>query len=83
MVAKRNSHDWFQEAARCYVEHHQGCPWCGGSYRVYQLHEGRQTAYYCHGCDFRAEHDEQTGRYRHIPGEQKSPSRSTMLQFDI
>jgi hypothetical protein len=83
MVAERTSQDWFDEAARCYVEHHQGCAWCGGSYRVYQIRKEGRTVYYCHGCDFRAEHDEQTGDYRHFAGEQKAPGRSTMLEFDI
>lgn len=83
MVAERTSCDWFEEAARCYVERHQGCAWCGGSYRVYQVRKEKQTAYYCHGCDFRAEHDEQNGSYRHFPGEERIPGRSTMLEFDI
>ncbi len=78
MLAKRSSSEWFQEAARCYIEHHQGCPWCGGSHRVYYIRRERQTIYYCQGCDFRVEHNESAGTYLTIPGENKAPAKSTM-----
>src|SRR5437660_159129 len=29
-ATKRTPREWFDEAARCYVEGHQGCAWCGG-----------------------------------------------------
>ena len=80
----RTSRDWFDEAAKCYVEGHQGCAWCGGSYRVYQIQKPGLTTYYCHCCDFRAEHDKGKGDYSHVPGERTPPAgRSTMLQFEI
>ncbi len=65
----RTSSEWFREAARCYVERHQGCAWCGGSYRVYQRRRGAVVEYCCNGCDFRATHDETTGQYVLVPGE--------------
>ena len=34
--SERTSGEWFTEAERCYVERHQGCAWCGGSYRVFR-----------------------------------------------
>jgi hypothetical protein len=83
MAPKRTSREWFEEAARCYIERHQGCPWCGGSYRVYQIQRGHDTVYYCHGCDFRAEGSVTHGHYHHVPGEELAPTRPTMLDLEI
>ena len=77
---QRTAEEWFAEAARCYIECHQGCAWCGGQHRVFRREEGRQLTYYCHGCDFRTSHDEETGWYHFIPGEKPSgPPTATML----
>lgn len=83
MDSERTSREWFDEAARCYIEHHQGCAWCGGSYRVYQTSRDDVVVYYCHGCDFRVEGQPETGHYHHVPGEHLAPIRSTMLEFEI
>jgi hypothetical protein len=69
---ERTSREWFAEAERCYIERHQGCAWCRGSYRVYRVRREHRTEYSCNGCDFRAAHDEQTGQYSIIPGEKLS-----------
>jgi hypothetical protein len=66
---ERTAHDWFAEAARCYVEHHQGCAWCGGSHRVYHIRRANKVEYYCNYCDFRVTYDEAAKRYGMIPGE--------------
>jgi hypothetical protein len=65
----RSPSEWFHEAARCYIEHHQGCAWCGGSHRVFKRRRENVTEYSCRDCDFRACHDDATGRYRTEPGE--------------
>ena len=60
--------EWFQEAARSYIEKHQGCPWCRGAYRVYRSERSQLLEYHCGGCDFFACHDQQTGKYFMGPG---------------
>jgi hypothetical protein len=82
MKTDRSPRDWYEEAVRCYRERHQGCPWCGGSYRVYHIHRPLQTVYYCHGCEFRVEFDRQSGEYQMVPGEATPPSISTMMDLD-
>ena len=70
MSAKsKSARDWFIEAERCYLENHQGCPWCGGSHRVFQCNEGENTVYFCQACDFKAVRNSVNDSYQHIPGE--------------
>jgi hypothetical protein len=71
----RTPADWFAEAARCYVERHQGCAWCGGSYRVFHTKRSAQSEYYCHGCDFRAGFDASTECYFSYPGEEAAATK--------
>jgi hypothetical protein len=79
---ERTAEQWFLEAARCYIERHQGCPWCEGSHRVYRREQDGQVTYYCHACDFRAGHEEPTDRYFFVPGERPSAARpETMLDL--
>jgi hypothetical protein len=66
---ERTSREWFEAAARCYVEKHQGCPWCGGSYRVFKTQKDGCLEYSCIGCDFLARYDEVANTYATIPGE--------------
>jgi len=78
----RTPGEWFAEAARCYVEHHQGCAWCGGSHRVFHTQRDSQREYYCYGCDFRAGYDDATKRYFSFPGEEAAGSKPrTMHEF--
>jgi hypothetical protein len=70
---------WFARASHCYVEKHQGCPWCGGSYRVFQRRKGPVTEYFCNGCDFRAGYDAAREHFYGEPGcEPKGKVPSTM-----
>ena len=80
---ERTARDWFQEAARCYVENHQGCAWCGGSHRVYHQRQHTEVIYFCTGCDFRASHDHATGRYSSLPGEDDSSAKKRKTMFEI
>ncbi len=69
MVAvKRASSEWYHEAARCYLEGHQACAWCGGAHRVFKLQSGSRIEYYCNGCEFLAAHDPENGTYSIVPG---------------
>ena len=62
---------WFSEAARCYVEGHQACPWCCGSHRVFRSERIDRTDYYCNCCDFYASHERRTDRYHAVAGRQE------------
>jgi len=75
----RTSAEWFAEAARCYIENHQGCAWCGGSYRVFHTSRDSQNEYYCHGCDFRAAHDAADDDYLCYPGENCTAAKSKTM----
>ena len=70
MKSHRSAGEWFQEAARCYVDNHQGCAWCGGAHRVFRTRRENQQVYYCHRCDFQVCLDETTGNFFSIPGEE-------------
>jgi hypothetical protein len=82
LTAERTPRDWFQEAARCYLEKHQGCAWCGDSHQVFQFLHGKEVVYYCNGCDFRVSHDPVTNSFRTIPGERaEKTQKKTMFEM--
>jgi hypothetical protein len=60
---------WYEHAARCYVEKHQGCTWCGHSYCVFRSRRLDRVEFSCFVCDFFACHNHQTGRYYSSPGQ--------------
>jgi hypothetical protein len=78
-VSERTAREWYENAARSYVEKHQGCPWCGGAHCVHQVHKDDRHEYCCLGCDFRAGFDRKTGNYFHVPGENHVQSGKTMM----
>ncbi len=80
--SERTASEWFAEAARCYLEQHQGCAWCGGSYRVFHLRRGSRIEYYCNGCDFQAGHDEDKGEHFSVPGDPR-PKKTSETMFEI
>jgi hypothetical protein len=82
-TAHRNAADWFAEAKRCYIEEHQGCPWCGGPHRVTHVESPERTAFACQRCDFQVVQDHRTGQCRFIPGEELSDMTETMLGYPI
>ncbi len=69
MPIDRDCHQWYDEAVRCYLEKHQGCPWCGESHCVSRSMRRGQQTYCCQKCDFQASFDHSTGAYAHIVGE--------------
>ena len=79
---QRTPQEWFAEAARLYVERHQGCAWCGGSHRVFHTQRGSRREYFCTGCDFRSGYDACINRYYSYPGEpQQSDKPPTMYEI--
>jgi hypothetical protein len=65
---ERTAQEWFAEAERTYTEKHQGCPWCGGSHRVFCQRRGQTVIFYCQACDFQVSHDVDIDRFRVSPG---------------
>ena len=55
--------EWYDEAERCHLEEHQGCPCCRGRHCVFRSEWGDRIEFYCTACDFSASHDSRTGRY--------------------
>lgn len=82
LTAERTPRDWFEEAARCYLEKHQGCAWCGDSHQVFQYLHGKQVVYYCNACDFRISYDPEKDAYAGIPGE-KPGKEEKKTMFEI
>lgn len=65
----RTCQEWFHEAERTYTEKHQGCPWCGGSHRVFCQRRESTIIFYCQGCDFQVSHDPHCHRFQMTPGQ--------------
>jgi glutathionyl-hydroquinone reductase len=69
MTADRPPAAWFAEAARWYIDAHQGCPWCHDRQCVFRLERGSRIEYYCSTCDFSACFDGDSGRHYFAAGE--------------
>ncbi len=80
--SERTSAEWYTEAERCYLENHQGCAWCGGSYRVYRKERDGSVEYYCHNCDFRAGRNGETSQFFVVPGA-RMRNKQPETMFDI
>jgi hypothetical protein len=52
--------EWFSEAARWYLEGHQGCPCCRQQHCVFRSQWGWRIEYYCTACDFSVSLDVQS-----------------------
>jgi hypothetical protein len=79
--AERTAVEWFEDAARWYIEGHQGCVSCGGQHCVFRSEWGARVEYYCSACDFSVCHDRQTGRYFAAAGD-GPPERDFLLGGD-
>ena len=79
----KTAHQWFQDAARCYVEAHQGCAWCGGSHRVFHSEQGAEIQYYCMHCDFRTGYDRISDSYFSIPGENVEATATSKTMYQL
>jgi hypothetical protein len=65
---ERTAKEWFDAAARAYVDGHQACASCGGRHQVYKGRRGKRQEYYCPACDFFAFHDEGNGQFFAVAG---------------
>jgi hypothetical protein len=70
----RTAVEWFHEAERCFVAHHQGCPHCGGNHCVFRSDWGEREEFYCSRCDFSACHDRRSGAYFAVAGNEAGTS---------
>jgi hypothetical protein len=77
--AERTAVEWFEEAARCFVSGHQGCPCCGGQHCVFRSDWGERVEYYCSHCEFSACQDRRNGSYVAIAGNENSPPDSGVV----
>lgn len=79
-IRQRSAEQWFREAARCYIEKHQGCAWCGGAHRVLHRRRQQRHSYSCNACDFHVGLDEAAGEYFIISGEDITAGALTMYE---
>jgi hypothetical protein len=78
--AQWTSAEWFEEAARCYLEGHQACAWCLAPHQVFRSVAHGRVEYQCNHCDFHVSHDMQADRFLIVPGEKSraAPGAATM-----
>ncbi|HMF10730.1 MAG TPA: hypothetical protein VKE94_00440 [Gemmataceae bacterium] len=76
-LSKRSPAAWFAEAARCYVEGHQACAWCGDSHCVFQTEHGSRLEYSCNSCDFYVCLDRQAGQYHATAGTSRAAANAS------
>jgi hypothetical protein len=81
-TTERTPVEWFYEAARWYLEGHQGCPSCRGQHCVFRSSWGRRLEYYCSACDFSACHDGESGRYFACRGDGRALADSLLAGHD-
>jgi len=79
--AERTAVEWFEDAARWYVEGHQGCASCGTRHCVFRSEWGPRVEYHCSSCDFSVGHDRETGRSFAVEGRDE-PLPETLLIGD-
>ena len=79
--AERTAVEWFEDAARWYVEGHQGCVRCGGQHCVFRSEWGARVEYHCSACDFSVCFDGDTERYFAAEGD-GPPERDPLLGVD-
>jgi hypothetical protein len=60
--------DWYAQAARAYLQQHQGCPSCQRQHCVFRSVSGSRVEYYCSVCEFAVCHDRKTGACMATPG---------------
>ncbi len=65
---------WYEFAARCHLEKHQGCAWCGGSYCVFRSVRPERVEFSCSVCDFFACFNHQTGHFYSALGRPAVPA---------
>jgi hypothetical protein len=79
---KRTPAEWFQAAAHCHIENHQGCAACGRQHCVFRSREDHRTEYYCSACDFSVCHDRERGQYFASEGDGRQLADAPLGQLD-
>jgi hypothetical protein len=74
----RTPSEWFQAAADCYVQRHQGCPSCGRQHCVFQNRWGPRSEYHCSACGFSVCHDLESGKHFASPGDGRQLAESLL-----
>jgi len=65
----RSAAQWFDRAAHCYIEKHQGCAWCGCSHCVFRSPRPDRIEFSCIVCEFFACYNHETDRFYISPGQ--------------
>ncbi len=75
--------EWYRQAARCYAEAFQGCPWCNTFNCVYRTERGARIEFECGECGFFTCHEQDPERYFMTPGHprQGKPAPQTMHEM--
>jgi hypothetical protein len=71
--AEHSPAEWFEEAARWYVEGHQACPWCRERHCLFRSEWAGRLEYHCSSCDFSACQDHRSGL--HFAADGRGPRR--------
>jgi hypothetical protein len=82
-TAGRTAVEWFEEAARCFVDDHQGCPSCAGQHCVFRSDWGERVEFYCSLCDFSVCQDRRNGSYVAIAGNETGDGSGVMTAVSL
>jgi hypothetical protein len=80
---ERTSSEWFHAAARCYLEGHQACAWCGTAHQVFRNVDLGRVEYQCNHCEFHVSHDLKLNRFVMVPGEKRAPGTGKKTMHDV
>jgi hypothetical protein len=81
----RTAREWFEEAARCYIESHQGCAWCQGINQVYRSERDGLLEYHCGSCEFYTSYHRPRNSHYMSPGNdrRRHAAPQTMLAIEL
>lgn len=81
----RTAREWYEEAARFYIEAHQGCAWCHGENQVYRSVRDHLVEFRCGGCEFYVSHDRRFDEYHMTAGDTRADrvAPPTMLAIEL
>jgi hypothetical protein len=80
---EQSAQDWYREAARCYVEGHQACAWCGAPHQVHKTSTDSAVEYHCFLCEFYTGYDQDLDRYMFVPGDKRAGKRAPLTMHGI
>jgi hypothetical protein len=84
-MPKRSARDWFEEAARYYIEAHQGCAWCQATNQVYRSERDDLMEFRCGACEFYVSYHRRLDRHYMAPGDRRRVEAAprTMLAIEL